>query len=35
MTDATHEAFADRLRTKHGRKVGFWMQVNEKAAGRR
>jgi len=31
----THEAFADRLRAKHGRKAGFWTQMSERAEGRR
>ena len=25
----THEAFVTRLRTRHGRKTGFWSQVPE------
>ncbi len=32
-TFETHEAFADRLRTKQGRKIGFWIQVSEKTVG--
>ncbi len=34
-TSGTHEAFADHLRTKHGRKTGFWTQMSERAEGRR
>ena len=34
-TFGTHEAFADRLRAKHGRKAGFWTQMIERAEGRR
>ena len=25
----THDSFVGRLRAKHGRKVGFWYQLNE------
>jgi hypothetical protein len=28
-TFETHEAFASRLRARHGRKTGFWAQVSE------
>ena len=28
-TFETHEAFASRLRARHGRKTGFWGQVSE------
>ena len=31
----THDAFADRLRAKHGKKIGFWTQMSERAEGRR
>jgi hypothetical protein len=30
-----HEAFVSRLRTQHGRKTGFWGQLNEVTGGRR
>ena len=34
-TYETHDTFANRLRTKHGRKVGFWAQVTELSGSRR
>ena len=29
----THESFVSRLRTKHGRKIGFWGQLGEASGG--
>jgi hypothetical protein len=34
-TFETHETFASRLHTKHGRKTGFWAQVAELSGSRR
>jgi hypothetical protein len=34
-TFETHDAFVSRLRAKHGRKVGFWAQLDELSGTRR